>query len=151
MVRKTTAFWDSSALVPLCIHEITSRQAQSYLRRLLPVVWWASAVEVHSAISRLHRLGKLKDIEKKGALARLEMISRGWREILPGDQLRGLATRLLDIYELRAADSLQLAAALTVSRTPREEKLRMRRPALEQGGRIRGLLRPRAYSSCSLM
>ena len=113
MVRKTTAFWDSSALVPLCIHEITSRQAQSYLRRLLPVVWWASAVEVHSAISRLHRLGKLKDIEKKGALARLEMISRGWREILPGDQLRGLAMRLLDVYELRAADSLQLAAALT--------------------------------------
>ena len=73
MVRKTTAFWDSSALVPLCIHEITSRQAQSYLRRLLPVVWWV----VHSAISRLHRLGKLKDADKKGALARLEMMSRG--------------------------------------------------------------------------
>jgi len=112
-MRKTTAFWDSSALVPLCIHEITSRQAQSHLHRLLPVVWWASMVEVHSAISRLHRLGKLKDVDKKGALARLDVLSRGWREILPGEQLRHLATRLLDIYELRAADSLQLAAALT--------------------------------------
>jgi uncharacterized protein len=112
-MRKATAFWDSSALVPLCIHEMTSRQAQSHLRRFLPVVWWASMVEVHSAISRLHRLGKLKDIEKKGALARLDMLRRGWREILPGDQLRDLATQLLDSHELRAADSLQLAAALT--------------------------------------
>ncbi len=53
------------------------------------------------------------DVDKKGALARLDVLSRGWREILPGEQLRHLATRLLDIYELRAADSLQLAAALT--------------------------------------
>ena len=111
-MRKTTAFWDSSALVPLCIDEITSRQAQSHLHRLLPVVWWASVVEVHSAISRLYRLGKLKEVEKKGALARLDMLSRGWREVLPGEQLRDLATHLLDTYELRAADSLQLAAAL---------------------------------------
>jgi predicted nucleic acid-binding protein len=112
-VKKTTAFWDSSALVPLCIHEITSRQAQSHLHRLPPVVWWASVVEVRSAISRLYRFGKLKEVEKKGALARLDMLSRGWREVLPGEQLRNLATRLLDVYELRAADSLQLAAALT--------------------------------------
>jgi len=112
-MKKTTAFWDSSALVPLCIHERTSRQVQSHLHRFLPVVWWASTVEVYSAISRLHRLGKLKDIEKKGALARLDVLRRGWREILPGDQLRDLATQLLDRYELRAADSLQLAAALT--------------------------------------
>ena len=112
-MRKTTAFWDSSALVPLCVHEVTSRQAQSHLRRFLPVVWWASTVEVHSAIVRLHRLQKLKDTEKSGALARLELLRRGWREILPGDQLRDLATQLLDSHELRAADSLQLAAALT--------------------------------------
>lgn len=116
-MRKTTAFWDSSALVPLCIHEMTSRQAQSHLHRFLPVVWWTSTVEVHSAISRLHRLGKLKDIEKKGALARLDVLRRGWREILPGDRLRDLATQLLDSYELRAADSLQLAAALTWCQT----------------------------------
>lgn len=107
------AFWDSSALVPLCVHEISSSEAQSHLRKWMPVVWWGSAVEVHSAIARLHRLGKLKDVERKGALSRLDLLNRGWREILPGDQLRDLAIRLLDIHELRAADSLQLAAALT--------------------------------------
>ena len=112
-MSKEAAFWDSSALVPLCVHEITSSQAQSHLRKWMPVVWWGSVVEVHSAIARLHRSGRLKDVEKRGALSRLDLLSRGWREILPGDPLRDLATQLLDTHELRAADSLQLAAALT--------------------------------------
>lgn len=111
-MRKEPAFWDASGIVPLCVHESASRRAQSNLRQFLPVVWWASMVEVHSAIARLHRLGRLKDVEKKGALSRLEVLSRGWREILPSDSLREVAARLLDNYELRAADSLQLAAAL---------------------------------------
>ena len=112
-MSKVAAFWDSSALVPLCVQEITSRQAQSQVRKSLPVVWWGSPVEVQSAITRLHRQGRLKDVEKQGALSRLALLSRGWREILPADSLRDLARRLLDAYQLRAADSLQLAAALT--------------------------------------
>ena len=79
----------------------------------MPVVWWGSPVEVHSAIARLHRLGKLKEVERQGALSRLDLLSRGWGEILPHDRVRDLAKRLLDTHELRAADSLQLAAALT--------------------------------------
>lgn len=112
-MKKATAFWDASALVSLCVRETASHQAQIYLRRLMPVVWWGSVLEVHSAISRLNRTGKLTDAEKKGALARLDVLSRAWREILPADQVRNLAGQLLGIYELRAADSLQLAAALT--------------------------------------
>ena len=112
-MTKRAAFWDASALVPLCVHEASSRQAQSQLRKFMPVVWWGSLVEVHSAIARLHRLGSLKDVEKLGAVSRLDLLSRGWREILPGDHVRDLARRLLDAHELRAADSLQLAAALT--------------------------------------
>jgi predicted nucleic acid-binding protein len=112
-MSKQSAFWDASALVPLCVHEASSRRAQSQLRKFMPVVWWGSLVEVHSAIARLHRLGTLKAVEKQGALSRLDLLSRGWREILPGDHVRDLARRLLDAHELRAADSLQLAAALT--------------------------------------
>ncbi len=107
------AFWDSSALVLLCIQESTSRQVRSYLRKFAPVVWWASPVEVHSAVTRLHRSGTVNDAEKQGALARLALLRRGWSEILPDDSLRELASKLLDLYTLRAADSLQLAAALT--------------------------------------
>ena len=112
-MKKSTAFWDASALVPLCIHEAASRHAQSHLRRFAPVVWWGSLVEVHSAICRLHRDREISDRDKQGAVARLRLLNRGWREILPDDQVRDLATRLLDTYTLRAADSLQLAASLT--------------------------------------
>ena len=112
-MSRQSAFWDASALVPLCVQEASTRQAQSYLRKFLPVVWWGSPVEIHSAIARLHRARILKDAEKRGALSRLDLLSRGWREIVPGDQVRDLARQLLDTHELRAADSLQLAAALT--------------------------------------
>jgi predicted nucleic acid-binding protein len=112
-MKKATAFWDASALVPLCVHQTDSHRAHAHIRKLMPVVWWGSAVEIHSAISRLNRTGSLTDVEKKGALVRLDVLSRGWREILPADQVRNLAGQLLDIHELRAADSLQLAAALT--------------------------------------
>jgi len=96
----------------LCIHEAASRHAQSHLRRFAPVVWWGSLIEVHSAICRLHRENAITDIGQKGAVARLRLLSLGWREILPGDEIRELATQLLDKYPLRAADSQQLAASL---------------------------------------
>jgi predicted nucleic acid-binding protein len=48
----------------------------------------------------------------ESAAARLRMLNRGWREILPSEQIRELATQLLDQHSLRAADSLQLASSL---------------------------------------
>ena len=112
-MTKPTAFWDASALVPLCVQEATTtNQVRQHLRRFAPVVWWGSVVEVHSAISRLHREAAISPSEREGALARLTLLDQGWREILPDDALRNLAGTLLDAYSLRAADSLQLAAAL---------------------------------------
>jgi predicted nucleic acid-binding protein len=69
-------------------------------------------VEVHSAICRLHRDKEISDLDKQGALTRLRLLNRAWREILPDDQVRDLATQLLDKHSLRAADRLQLAASL---------------------------------------
>ncbi|HKV63748.1 MAG TPA: type II toxin-antitoxin system VapC family toxin [Candidatus Acidoferrum sp.] len=111
-MKKTTAFWDSSALVPLCIRQAGSRQAQFYLRKFDLVIWWGTYVEVHSAICRLRRERLISDDNKQGAVARLRLLSRGWREVLPDDQVRELATESLDKYSLRAADALQLAASL---------------------------------------
>ena len=111
-MKKTAAFWDASALVPLCVHEAASRQARSHLRRFAPVVWWGSLIEVYSAICRLHRDKEISDLDKQGAVARLALLGRGWREVLPNDQVRDLAKQSLDKYSLRAADSLQLAASL---------------------------------------
>ena len=94
-MKKTAAFWDSSALVPLCIREAGSRQAQLYLRKFDLVAWWGTYVEVHSAISRLHREHLINDVNKQGAVARLRLLSRGWREIFPDDQIRDLAAESL--------------------------------------------------------
>jgi predicted nucleic acid-binding protein len=111
-VKKTSAFWDASALVPLCVNEAASRHARTCLRNFTPVVWWGSLVEIQSGICRLNREKKLTDAAKQGASARLRMLGDGWKEILPIDQVRELAVQLLEKYALRSADSMQLAASL---------------------------------------
>ena len=46
------------------------------------------------------------------AVERLRMLTPGWSEIQPSERLRTLAQRSLRVHTLRAADALQLAAAL---------------------------------------
>jgi len=111
-MKKATAFWDASALVPLCVPERATGAAASHLKNLAPVVWWGSPVEIQSAICRLHRERTLTDAGMQAAVARLEMLSGTWREISAGDKLRELALGLLTHYPLKAADSFQLAASL---------------------------------------
>lgn len=69
-------------------------------------------VEIRSAIERLHRSGGLDAAAKRLALTRLREARLDWTEIVPSDAVRDKAETLLDSYPLRAADSLQLAAAL---------------------------------------
>jgi predicted nucleic acid-binding protein len=111
-MKRATAFWDASALVPLCVHETATSTAASHLKKLAPVVWWGSPIEIQSAICRLHRERTLTDAGKQAAVARLEMLSRTWREISAGDKLRELALDLLNHHPLKAADVFQLAASL---------------------------------------
>jgi len=110
-LREATAFWDASALVPVCFKESASGQAQSYFRKFGQVVWWASAVEIYSAICRLYREGKMADLDKDRAVSRLRSLRDGWREILPDEAIRNLACSLLE-KPLKTSDSLQLAASL---------------------------------------
>jgi uncharacterized protein len=111
-VNRRTAFWDSSALIPLCVQERTSNKVKTLAKQFAPAVWWATTVEIHSAIARLHRSGELDDAGRQAALNRLSVLSQGWREVLPTDKLRAQAGVLLDTYSLRAAESLQLASAM---------------------------------------
>lgn len=105
------AFWDTSALVPLCVR----RQAGARLRRLVRqycmVVWWSTPVEMQSAFARLHRMGQLTAAEKTAASAALLQLRGLWREMQPIERIRSEAETLLNRFPLRAADSLQLAAA----------------------------------------
>lgn len=106
------AFWDSSALVPLCLREPATRSAEQSFHKYPPVIWWTAAVEIYSAIARSLRSGTIDSQEAERAMDSLGRIRMMWREILPAYSVRNEACRLLDVYPLRAADALQLAAAL---------------------------------------
>jgi predicted nucleic acid-binding protein len=111
--RVTTAFWDASALVPLCIPSSQdASQARKLLSQYRPVVWWGSAVEIWSAVARLNRQGDLTIRERQFAAERFAQLRLSWREVQPTLRVRDLAESHVDRYALRSADALQLAAAL---------------------------------------
>ena len=79
------------------------------------VVWWATEVECASAIARLEREATLNSESTREALDRMDALASGWHEIQPVESVRRTARRLLRVHALRAADSLQLAAATIAS------------------------------------
>ena len=109
-------YWDSSALVSLLVDETGSESRREALRQDQGIVtWWGSWVECASAVNRLHREGAVDDEGLELTLERLRCLAGGWVEIRPLDRIRRRAIRLLRIHPLRAADALQLAAALTAA------------------------------------
>ncbi len=106
-------FWDASALIPLCLHERLS----GGLKRIAQddealVVWWGSPVECLSAFARLRREAVLNEFGEEQARLVLHALQETWTEIEPANVVREQAGRVLRLHPLRAADALQLAAAL---------------------------------------
>jgi predicted nucleic acid-binding protein len=132
-------FWDSSALVPLILEQPRSREARDLLEQDDElVVWWASSIECASAIARLHRDGPLTAAAARDARALLDTLRKSWFEVQPGDAIREQALRLLRVHPLRAADALQLAAALEWAGAPPEGDFvtfddRLREAAVREG------------------
>ena len=108
------AFWDASAIVPLCCSQAGTTRGHRLLDDLGPmVVWWGTPVEARSAFARLVR-GKHMTNQAHGRAAELlDRLRETWDEILPSEQLRRRAEALPDDYGLRAADAFQLGAGLT--------------------------------------
>jgi predicted nucleic acid-binding protein len=109
-------FWDSSAILPLLVAEATT-DAMSALAQQDPamLVWWATEVECVSAIARLERQEDLSSDATVVALERLDAFAAGWAEVQPLEAARLTARRLLRVHSLRAADALQLAAAIVAA------------------------------------
>jgi predicted nucleic acid-binding protein len=106
-------FWDSSAVLPLLVQESASARMLALLAAdPTAVVWWGTRVECVSALARLERDGALSSGGLATALADLRDLQASWYEIEPGDILRENAERLLRVHPLRAADALQVAAAV---------------------------------------
>lgn len=79
------------------------------------LVWWGTPVECVSALARREREGAMSPSAVTAATDRLRMLTAAWHEVLSDDVTRTSAQRLLRVHPLRAADALQLAAAVIAS------------------------------------
>ena len=107
------SFWDSSALVPLCINEPRSILAGKLWKQFPEkFVWWETSIEISSALARIRRENNITSAQRQKAEKRLETIEKIWREIQPVARVKELARTFPALYSLKAADSMQLASAL---------------------------------------
>ena len=111
-LARTSAFWDASALVPLCVIQGITPSVISLYKSYPAVVWWATPVEIASALARLVRTREISSNEWAKARQVAMALADEWSVIQPSNALRDHATRLVDRYDLKAADAMQLAAAL---------------------------------------
>ena len=106
-------FWDTSAIIPLWIAEQSSTRAKAWYRNDPNViVWTLTRVEVFSALARRRR-------EAPGVASRLLTVRRDfiraweqWSEVTAIEIVRRYAERIVESYPLRAADALQIGAAV---------------------------------------
>jgi len=133
-------FWDSSALVPLLLPEDRSDALTALLAAdKEPTIWWATPLECQSAIQRRHRDSPLPQAALALATDRLRALVDLVDTVSPTDDVRRRAGRLVGVHSLRAADALQLAAALIwCEEQPHGEKVvsldnRLREAARSEG------------------
>ena len=108
-------YWDSSALVSIVVEEPWTPLLRT-MRQDDPeqTVWCLSEVEIAAALARREREGAdAGPIET--AREDLSKLVRRWRPVTAVESVRARALRLVRTHPLRAADALQLAAALVAS------------------------------------
>lgn len=106
-------FWDASAIVPLLVPEPASHTCYALAKKdPHMMVWFLTPTEILSALLKQGRTGGLPRAEIQAAKKQLEKLTQTWTEIIHFEGVRSRAHRLLESHPLRAADSLQLAAAL---------------------------------------
>jgi len=137
-------FWDSSAVVPILLPESRSGNMSRMLQAdREPAIWWACPVECRPAIHRRNRESPLPPAVVAQALSRLDAFAEDADTIPPAEEIRKRAGRLLAVHPLRAADALQLAAALVWCESePSGEQFvcldeRLRDAALAEGFTVR--------------
>ncbi len=112
-MQDTRSFWDTSAIVPTLVFQTSSKSASALLRKHKKLVLaWITRIEIYSAICRLARQGILDNKNYTIAVDRFTRIEKNRIEVFPTETLRALSIDLLQQYELRAADAMQLASAL---------------------------------------
>ena len=106
-------FWDSSAVIPLLIRQPGSSRVDAWFGADAELAFWTlTPVEITSALWRLVRERILPEPAALHADARCTELVASAHIIVDVDAVKALARRLLRVHALRAADALQLGAAL---------------------------------------
>ena len=109
-------FWDTSALIPLVVAERPTAHAERWLRDDPDVVVWTlTRVELLSALARRRRA---EPAAARRLLAARREILRAWprwSEVTAVELVRRYAERIVETYPVRAADALQIGAALVAA------------------------------------
>lgn len=106
-------YWDSSALIALAINEKATKSVRD-LSREDPelVVWILSEVEIISALWRRRRSNELTEAVRAEAQRQMDVTISNAVVVADVSAVVRRARRLLATHTLRAADAMQLAAAL---------------------------------------
>src|SRR5262245_29285230 len=105
--------WASDALVPLVGAQAASSVADAWLAAdPVLAVWTLTPVEISSAIWRLRRDGVIAEGIAEDAERRAAELVAACHVVVDVETAKSQAQRLLRLHALRAADALQLAAAL---------------------------------------
>lgn len=109
-------FWDASALVPTFIEESATPEVQSWQASdPLITIWIMTRVEVFSAIARRKREQPELAALWSRAIRDVNEMASIWTEIWDAAATRLHAERIVMDHPLRAADALQLGAALVAA------------------------------------
>jgi len=109
-------FWDTSALIPLLVAERSTVRVEQWLKDDPDVVVWTlTRVELVSALARRRR--EEPSAAPRLATARRELLAAWprWSEVTAVDVVRRHAERLVETHPIRAADALQIGAALVAA------------------------------------
>jgi uncharacterized protein len=109
-------FWDTSALIPLIVSERGTGRAERWLRDDPDVVVWTlTRVELLSALARRRR--EEPQSARRLLSARREILTAWdrWSEVTAVERVRRYAERVVESHAIKAADALQIAAALVAA------------------------------------
>ncbi len=106
-------FWDSSAVVPLLMRQQASARVDRWWTDDGSLALWTlTPVEITSALWRKVREGTLDEDDARRAEIRMQELADASYTVTDVESVKGLARRLLRVHAMRAADALQLGAAL---------------------------------------
>lgn len=105
-------YWDTSALLPLLLAEKQTGAVKSlYENDSEQTVWCLTDVEIGAVLARRSREG-LPQERADHVRQDWQTLARRWRPVASVESVGSRALRLAQTHPLRAADALQLGAAL---------------------------------------